>query len=126
MQYAHDDLRYARHGMTLQNDPPCRLIAYHAQQCVEKCLKAYLVLKNIDFPYTHNISLLLELCQPSASWVKEIQFADKLSPYAVSTRYPGEDDEVTRDEAEEAIAIAEKARDTISKALSSEGISLES
>jgi HEPN domain-containing protein len=28
---------------------------FHAQQAVEKCLKAFLAHRNIEFPYTHNI-----------------------------------------------------------------------
>ena len=52
-RYADEDLRLA--------DPPTRLVACHAQQCAEKYLKSYLVLRCVDFPYTHNISRLLEL-----------------------------------------------------------------
>jgi len=29
--------------MTMKTSVPYRLVAYHAQQCAEKCLKAYLV-----------------------------------------------------------------------------------
>jgi HEPN domain-containing protein len=55
LAYADEDLRLARHGLTLTiGTPPYRLIAYHAQQCAEKCLKAYLVLRHVDFPCTHN------------------------------------------------------------------------
>ena len=32
LAYADEDLRLARHGMTLSTDVPHRLIAYHAQQ----------------------------------------------------------------------------------------------
>ena len=59
--YADEDLVLARHGLTLGDEAPLRLIAYHAQQCAEKYPKAYLVWKGIDFPYTHNIARLLEL-----------------------------------------------------------------
>lgn len=62
LAYADEDLRLARHGLTLGTSVPYRLIAYHAQQYAEKHLKAFLVFKNVDFPYTHNISILLEFC----------------------------------------------------------------
>lgn len=52
LSYADEDLRLAQHGLKLTTSVPYRLIAYHAQQSVEKCLKAYLVHKGIDFPYT--------------------------------------------------------------------------
>jgi HEPN domain-containing protein len=61
LEYADEDLRLARHGLTLSTGCPYRLIAYHAQQCVEKYIKAYLVYHEIDFPYSHNIARLLEL-----------------------------------------------------------------
>ena len=36
LAYAEEDLRLARHGLTLQSNCPYRLIAYHGQQCAEK------------------------------------------------------------------------------------------
>ena len=77
--YADEDLRLARHGMELEADRPYRLIAYHAQQCAEKYLKAYLVSGSVDFPFTHNISLLLELCEDSATWAATLREAERLS-----------------------------------------------
>jgi HEPN domain-containing protein len=62
--HADEDLRLAKHAFKLKTSTPFKLIAYHAQQCAEKCLKAYLVFKGVDFPFTHNISALLELCPP--------------------------------------------------------------
>ena len=61
LAFGDEDLRLARHALTMSTGCPYRLIAYHAQQCAEKHLKAYLVLHKVDFPYTHNISHLLEL-----------------------------------------------------------------
>jgi HEPN domain-containing protein len=58
LEYGDEDLRLARHGLTLTSGVPYRLIAYHAQQCAEKHLKAFLVYHEIDFPYTHNIGRL--------------------------------------------------------------------
>lgn len=60
--YAEEDLRLAKQGLKISSSCPYRLIAYHAQQCAEKYLKAYLVFKQADFPYTHNIRSLIKLC----------------------------------------------------------------
>jgi len=84
LAYGDEDLRLAQHGLSLSIAPPYRLIAYHAQQCAEKHLKAYLVFQAIDFPYTHNLSRLLELCAAKASWVEQLQDAEELSPYAIT------------------------------------------
>jgi len=77
LAYADEDLRLARHGLTMTiATPPYRLIAHHAQQCAEKCLKAYLVLQGVDFPYTHNVAYLLDLCATHAPWAEGLRDAD--------------------------------------------------
>ncbi len=58
--FAEEDLCMAQYAITMKNAVPYRLIAFHAQQCAEKYLKAYLVFKGVDFPYTHDIFRLLE------------------------------------------------------------------
>lgn len=122
--FADDDLQLARHGLTIPTKAPFRLIAFHAQQCVEKYLKALLVYKNIDFPYTHNISVLLELCEKHGNWTKEVKDGELLTPFAISSRYPGEDKSVTRDEAVNAVFIATNVRDIIRNLFIKEGLSL--
>lgn len=122
--YAEEDLRLARHGLTLKSNCPCRLIAYHAQQCAEKHLKAYLVHQSVDFPYTHNIARLLELCAEYASWAEGLTDAEELTPFAITTRYPGQDEEVNRVEATRAVEIAERVRKVVLTALADAGINL--
>lgn len=121
--YADEDLRLARHGLTLESGVPYRLIAYHAQQCAEKYLKAYLVSLGVDFPYTHNIARLVELCAAPSPWTGILSDAEELTPYAVTARYPGEDEVVTQEEAVRAIEIAARVREVIRAALVGEGIS---
>ena len=124
LEFADEDLKLARHGLTLTGEVPYRLIAYHAQQCVEKILKAFLVFHGIDFPYTHNISRLMELCADHGDWMNEVQEADELTPFAITTRYPGEDEKVSREEALRAIEIAAKVRDIVRRNLVKKGIHL--
>jgi HEPN domain-containing protein len=70
-----------------------------------------------DFPYTHNISTLLELCRKHKGWPEEISKAEELTPYAITTRYPGEEEVVTLQEAQDAVEIAEDVRQTAGKIL---------
>lgn len=109
MTYGDEDLRLARHALTLLSGCPYRLIAYHAQQCTEKYLKAYLVYHRIDFPYTHNISRLLELCEENSRWLGKIYEAEELTPFAITARYPGEDEKVTKKEALRATVLLLKS-----------------
>jgi HEPN domain-containing protein len=121
LRHADEDLRLARHAFKLKSAVPYKLIAYHAQQRAEKSLKAYLVYRKIDFPYTHNISLLLKMLPSSADWASEIWNAATLSPYAVTARYPGKAT-VTKKDALRAVAMASTVRKTVMKALKLEGL----
>ncbi len=64
IEIAEKDLILANHAFTLSSNVPYRLICYHAQQCAEKYLKAFLVSRLIDFPYTHSIDDIIKLCPP--------------------------------------------------------------
>lgn len=96
IEFAEEDLRLAKHSLALESSCPFRLTAYHAEQCAEKYLKAFLVSNRVDFPYTHSIIRLLELCSTLKSF-GDIQKAENLSPYSIATRYPGEDEVVRQD-----------------------------
>jgi len=124
MSYADEDLGLANYAMKMPGSRPYRLIAYHAQQCAEKYLKAYLVYHDIDFPYTHDIQKLLNLCG-SHIWIEKIKAAEELTPYAISARYPGMDEPVTKEEATHAVDLASKMKKTIRKVLSDDGMTIE-
>ncbi len=66
-------------------------VCFHAQQCVEKLMKALLISRNIVPPRTHDLAaldrLLMPVC-PKWSWpVQELRF---LTRAAVDFRHPGE------------------------------------
>ena len=65
-------------------DPIC----FHAQQCIEKYLKAWLQEANIRPPRTHELNVLLHLIVPThpewGAW--QTDFAD-FEPHAVDVRY---------------------------------------
>ena len=113
LAYAKEDLHFARHGLKLGSDCPFRLVAYHAQQCAEKSLKAFLVFHGDDFPFTHNISALLERCEKYAGWINRLEEAEELTVYAISVRYPGIDEIVTAEQANDAVIIASNVYEII-------------
>lgn len=122
--FGDEDMSVAQHTLGMVDDCPYRLVAYHAQQCAEKYLKAYLVFRGIDFPFTHNIARLLELCSEQPDWGEQLKDAEELTPFAITARYPGEDEPITRSESQRAIKIAACVRETVRAALDAEGISL--
>src|SRR5208337_1333232 len=79
---------------------------FHAQQITEKCLKAFLAYCRVGFPYTHNLSKLIEMAVGvDAAFRSLLPTVAPLTPYAVELRY---DDSFwpTRQVAEEARASA--------------------
>jgi HEPN domain-containing protein len=67
------------------------VVGFHSQQCIEKYLKALLVLKKLDFPKTHDLLDLLAILtenEPLLDVLKpELRI---LNPFSVQFRYPGE------------------------------------
>lgn len=64
------------------------IVVFHAQQAVEKALKAVLASVGVDYPFTHNIAFLLQRCEDAgASAPPSLAQADLLTPYGVAMRY---------------------------------------
>ena len=116
---ADADLGLAQHLLTEDAAYP-NAIAFHSQQAAEKYLKAFLVSCDISFPKTHDLAVLLDLTQPAhADLAESLQDVIVLSPYGVGLRYPGHRPDATSDEARQAVALAQKVRDAVLRALPS-------
>lgn len=62
--------------------------SFHAQQAAEKTLKAYLVNASADFPFTRNLSRLVDLCTAlDSSFASLLPVVEPLTPFAVEPRY---------------------------------------
>jgi len=112
---AGDWLRHAASDLHLAHialpDPDVlrNQIAFHAQQTAEKALKAVLVARDIRFPRTHDLEVLIEIVQlAGVSWPFESDEIGALSPFAVETRYPSGLAQITDAEARRAVETAEK------------------
>ena len=63
---------------------------------------------NIEFPYVHDLALLLSILEESGeTFPNNVRRAARLTPYAVDSRYPGVEQPASEDEYREAVAIAE-------------------
>lgn len=108
LSHAESDLRIARLGA---GDPAIfkEQVCFHAQQAAEKSLKAVLLSRKIDFPYTHDIKGLLRIAETNGFSISpNIKQAAMLTPYAVETRYPGYWPVITDSDVNEALHIAEQ------------------
>jgi HEPN domain-containing protein len=81
-------------------------LCFHAHQAAEKSLKAVLLLRQIEFPFTHNLQVLFDLLPSDICPPSNILEAVALNPYAVATRYPGETEPVTESEYRDAMHLA--------------------
>ncbi|MGQ9638813.1 MAG: HEPN domain-containing protein [Thermodesulfobacteriota bacterium] len=111
---AENDLKTAKDEIKTEN-PATDTVCFHAQQCAEKYLKAYLVFHQKHFKKIHNIAKLVELCKEiDENFDKIFGFgASNLTVYAVEIRYSDEIYFPSKEEAEKAIEIAEKVKEFV-------------
>lgn len=63
-------------------------VGFHAQQAVEKALKAVISSRDSEFPFTHDLGLLMQLCEDAGFELPaDLAEADRLTPYAAAIRY---------------------------------------
>jgi HEPN domain-containing protein len=87
LDLARDD-EFAARSLLAVDGVADAILGFHAQQAVEKSLKAALASRAIDFPYTHDLDGLLELCETNGLEVpSELEGVDRLAPYGVHMRY---------------------------------------
>jgi HEPN domain-containing protein len=90
---------------------------FHAQQCIEKYLKALLISRQVPFPRTHDLAALGFLCQQAGIILPiDDEGLELLTAYAVETRYPGT--QPTLEESKEAVKLARIVRRFIKRTLS--------
>jgi HEPN domain-containing protein len=121
---AENDLKIAKDEMLTEN-PATDAICFHAQQCVEKYLKAYLISKDKETSKTHDILFLIKQClliDNEFNYLLELN-ADSLTSYAVEIRYPEEFYFPSLEEAKEAIEICEKVKQFVINKFKEMGIS---
>lgn len=84
---AYDDLFAARSLLPIDGVADS-ILGFHCQQAVEKSLKAALARREADYPHTHDVDGLVELCHTSGLDVpQELDGVDQLAPYGVHMRY---------------------------------------
>ena len=82
-------------------------LCYQSQQAAEKALKGLLLYYGVEPEFTHNIEILLNEVKKFTDIPENIKETALLTSYAVQTRYPGEYDEITKEEYEKSIKIAQ-------------------
>jgi HEPN domain-containing protein len=79
---------YVLERLASDSDAPVWILGFHAQQAVEKALKAVLSCHGTSFPHTHNLVMLLELLRRDGhSRPPDGDDLATLIPFGVALRY---------------------------------------
>jgi HEPN domain-containing protein len=88
---AKGDYASAMRELRARSLPNYDSACFHAQQCIEKLLKAVLIEKQAAFQRTHDLEILLEIILPIYPHLGLLRpDCQLLTQYAVHFRYPGE------------------------------------
>jgi hypothetical protein len=74
----------------LSEDPqaPGEIVFFHAQQAVEKMIKAVLALSGVRFRRSHDLAGLIDLARDNGiPFPKELEGVTRLTPFATNFRY---------------------------------------
>lgn len=112
LEKANEDIQVAL--LIIKEDIPLTgPVCFHCQQAAEKFFKAFLTLHRIDFPKTHNLDYLHELCKKiNAKMFENIDTKD-LNAFGVDIRYPGDIYHPTVNETKQYIEIARQIKNIV-------------
>jgi len=89
---ARDDL-YVVRRLRGEPDAPGWVLGFHAQQAVEKALKAVMTGCGIEYPRTHNLVMLVEMLRRArVALPPDADTLGQLVPFGVLLRYEDVDD----------------------------------
>jgi HEPN domain-containing protein len=109
---AEGDWATASREIRTRKRPNYDAVCFHAQQCAEKYLKAWLQEANITFGKSHDLlKLLASIVQAEASWSVLKPDLNALTDFAVEYRYPGSS--ATKAEARDALTHCRNVRRVI-------------
>lgn len=93
LDMANMDIGVAKYLLDNYHPKPLEIICYHCQQATEKAIKALVVLYGTQggLPRVHDLSFLLNQLKNTVKIdEKYYDYADTLTPYGISARYPNE------------------------------------
>jgi HEPN domain-containing protein len=114
---AEHDLIAAVQILKLGKAAPTETVCFHAQQCVEKYLKAILVYRSIPFAKTHEIRALMALVPRRYRPPLAEAMQEQLTDYASTTRYPESGPDISLTATRKAVAAARRVRREVRRKL---------
>lgn len=74
----------------LEKEHLTNVVSFHAQQAVEKSLKAVIEELEIGFVKIHNLAQLYEMVKPHFDVIRDIDMLDRLDAVYTESRYPSD------------------------------------
>jgi HEPN domain-containing protein len=111
---AENDLKIGNDEMGTQ-EPARDMVCFHMQQCAEKYLKTFLIFHDNEYPRSHNLEGLLELCfRIDRDFQDLIEIGvQELTKYATTLCYAENFYSPSPEETDRAIELAQKVRDFV-------------
>ena len=118
IEFAETEISAATHLFNTHHPMPTNIVCYLSQQSIEKALKAILVENNDEFPKVHDIRKILDktrIYEPSIDI--DGKAADKITLFAIESRYPDNILDFTKEDAELGLKYAKEILDKVKTAL---------
>ena len=116
LRKAEADADSARREYRARKRPNYDSACFHAQQCVEKEIKALREAASLPVRKVHDLTVLLSDCPGCESILRKMHDdLELLSQYAILFRYPGAD--ATREQAQAAVQAMERCHAQLVKTL---------
>ena len=109
---AEADYRTARREFEAVDSPNYDAVCVHAQQFVEKLMKAIMIHNRVVPPRIHNLAQLCRLLEPVCPGLDlATEDLNHLTTLGMAVRYPGE--LADRNDAEDVLQICDRLRDAL-------------
>jgi HEPN domain-containing protein len=106
---AEGDYATAKRELNPAGMPNLDAVCFHAEQCIEKLMKAFLIQRGVTPPRSHDLVTLDRLiASTGVAWSWPVEELRLLTRAAVDFRYPGES--ADQAEASESFEIASRMR----------------
>jgi HEPN domain-containing protein len=63
------------------------IFGFHAQQAIEKALKAWIAVRGLEYPKSHDVSGLIKILKTDGADLSEFIHLEDYTPFAVQYRY---------------------------------------
>jgi HEPN domain-containing protein len=99
LEMAGKDLQ-ALANMRSEKDFSEEVFGFHAQQTIEKALKAWIAARSLTYPKSHDVSILIKILEQAGESLTPFPDLEDYTVFAVQYRYEGYDeaDELDRED----------------------------